>query len=487
MQSHRRESQSWSRTDTIVVIVVVLVGGVLRFFDLGDPSALVFDEVHYSKDACLYATSSHNLCGIESEANAVHPPLGKWMMAGGIKLFGYDSFGRRVAAAVAGTITIALVYVLARRLLHSTLGAGFGAGLLAVDFLHFVQSRMAMLDVFLTLFGVATVLFLVLDRDHAFAHSGSRRPWRVAAGAAAGAAAATKWPGAAFILIALVLSIAWEARAARERGDRVIRAVATEGPSLALSLVLLPAVVYALSYVGRLDGDVIALPWTSGSWWRAFYDRQVYMFQALFGIEATHPYQSPAWTWMLVKRPVSYFYESAPDGRVTEIMALGNPIVWWTSIPALLYMARRWLTVRDPLRAEGVILAGVVLTYGPWLLQQSDRTATFIFYLLPTVPFMCLALAYVAVEIGSSMEARAAIVAFTVLTVSSFAFFYPVLANVPLSQGAWEARIRFNSCSTDPPVVETKSIVETRRKATIVRTSLTTTTPSPPTEGWCWI
>src|SRR3989304_2496789 len=86
----------------------------------------------------------------------------------------------------------------------ATVGAFSAAGLLAIDFLHLVQSRMAMLDVFVTLFVVAAVLFTVLDvtRDRG---PGARgwgirltlgRPWRLLTGVSLGAAGGGKWAGA---------------------------------------------------------------------------------------------------------------------------------------------------------------------------------------------------------------------------------------------------------------------------------------------------
>jgi hypothetical protein len=90
----------------------------------------------------------HNksVCGVAGEVAQEHPPLGKWIIALGIRLFGPGPFGSRIGPAIAGTLTVLLVYVLARHLLRSAFGATIAAGLLAIDFLHFVESRTALLD-----------------------------------------------------------------------------------------------------------------------------------------------------------------------------------------------------------------------------------------------------------------------------------------------------------------------------------------------------
>lgn len=488
--AHRTQ---WRRADTIALAATTLLATVLRLVRLGEPPVIIFDETYYAKDACWYVSGSQALCGIEGEQTAIHPPLGKWLLASGIKMFGYDAFGWRFASAVAGIVTVALLYILARKLLRSTVAATIASGLLAIDFLHFVQSRVAMLDVFVPLFGVAAVLFVTLDRDRLIEGKAPprrfRRRWRYAAGAAAGAAFASKWSGFFFVVLVLLLSTVWEMTARREAApEHWLRGtLREEGLSIAVGLLLLPAALYVGSYAGRLEGRVLAAPWSERSWVQTFVDRQDYMLTTHVNLEATHAYQSPAWSWILVKRPVSYFYEQTEGGDSREVLALGSPIVWWASIPAIGFVAFNWIRRRDLRRPEGIILAGWLTTYLPWLVQQTDRSAIFLFYLLPTVPFMCLALGYVARALGTRWEARTALVAFALAAVVSFAYFYPVMAELPLSREQWDGRIWFESCDRAPASVSTSTVIDRRRLATITRTELTTENESPPTKGWCWI
>jgi dolichyl-phosphate-mannose-protein mannosyltransferase len=488
----------WSRADTIALVAITTLAAAIRLVRLGDPDSIMFDETYYAKDSCWYANTSTSLCDVEGEQTGVHPPLGKWLLAAGIRVFGYDSFGWRFAAAIAGVVTVALLYLLARRLFRSTLAASLTAGLLALDSLHFVQSRIAMLDVFVPLFGLAAVLFVVIDRDVVLAGgSGAapregrriRRPWRLAAGAAAGAATASKWSGAFFVVLIIVLSVVWEVAARRERGEQhpFTGAVRGEWSSMLAYLVLVPVLVYGATFIGQVHGSLLGAPWSEGAWLRAWWDRQIHMADFHFGLEASHPYQSPPWSWILVRRPVSYFYEATATGERAEILALGNPILWWASIPALAFVVYRWARRRNYRGPEGVILAGFVVTYGPWLLQQTDRSAVFLFYLLPSVPFMYLAIGRVASVLGSSWEAKAAVAIVAALAAGSFSFFYPVMAKVPLPVEQWSDRMWYQSCDRAPARTTTSTTIEERRRATITRTNITTLEESPPPRGWCWI
>lgn len=495
---------SWTQADTFAVTAITVAAAVIRLVRLDDPKVLVFDETYYAKDACFYVTSSPTLCGIDIESTLVHPPLAKWLLALGIRLFGYDSFGWRISAAIAGTLTVLLLFLLARRLLRSTVAASLTAGLLAIDLLHFVESRIAMLDIFVPLFGVAAVLFIVYDRDGpreedpmtAPPRAGLlQRPWRIAAGLAAGAALACKWSGGFFIILVVVLAVAWEIGARRRRDEprAVLAAFRSQGASILLWLLVVPVLVYVFTYLGRLpvaDGGDIC-PERTGSWANRLVEQQKCMLRFHKDLTSNHSYQSPAWSWLALKRPVSYYFETDPNGDYKEVFATGSPFVWWTSILALGVVAVAWVRRRDPWRPEGVILAGFVFTYGPWLAAGlfSERSAVFIFYLLPTIPFMCLALGYVASRLGRSWEAKAALGLFSAAAIWFFVFYYPLLTKVPLPQPEWDKRIWiFDNCDKPPTDPTTSFVTETTGGKTSTRTTFTTGSDAdlPPT-GWCWI
>ena len=490
--------RDWTRQDWIALIIVTLAAAITRFVGLDDPKKLVFDETYYAKDACWYVNASSSLCEVNHEVTHVHPPLGKWLIGLGIRLFGHDSFGWRVAPAVAGIVTVALLYLLARKLLRSTVGATVASGLLAIDLLHLVQSRTSMLDAFVPMFGIAVILFLLYDRDRMIRDGPTERmalldrPWRLAAGIAAGFAVASKWSGGFFIVLAIVLTIAWEftARRDRERERPLLAALKSEAPSVMAWLVIVPILAYSLTYVGRLPEPNQNCDEATGFWANRLVQQQGCMFDFHRGLETHHSYESPPWSWIMLKRPVSYYFETQPDGDYQEIIATGNPFVWWPSVVALLFVAWRWIRRKGLGMPEGVILAGFVFTYGPWLALGaiSERNAVFLFYLLPTIPFMCLALACVATSIGWSWEAKAAIALFAAGAVGLFVFYWPLLVKAPLSQKDWDRRIWiFDRCDKAEKTPTESVITEVTNGTTNTRTTLTTGTESLPPPGWCWI
>jgi dolichyl-phosphate-mannose--protein O-mannosyl transferase len=368
-----------------------------------------------------------------------------------------------------------VLFILGRRLFRALVPAIAAAGLLCFELLHFVQSRTGMLDVFAVLFGLSAVLFIVLDRDSADVTNPGARPWRYAAGLTAAAAGACKSSGWLFWAMVVVLAIAWDARAQKEAGaDHPLDSAIRSAPiGFALSLVVLPLLAYMLTYAGRLDGSLLALPWEQGAWIRAFVEQQFDMVSFHSSFYNITPIRSPAWSWILLKGPISYYYR-ADGGTIREIVSLGSPVVWWGSIPALLFASYRWLKSRSSI--EGLILAGFALNYLVWVMASALRPTTFFFYALPAVPFMCLALANLVRYVPWPKVVAGALVA---ANLAAFVYFYPVVAAVALPTSEHDARIWFDECT--PASVGTFTVTaETGTFTTQVVIN------ADPPRGWCW-
>jgi dolichyl-phosphate-mannose--protein O-mannosyl transferase len=464
------------RWDAVLLVAVLVLASVVRLYQLGSPERFVFDESYYARDACFYVGLDEATCEVRSEVSREHPPLGKWLIALGIFLLGYDPVGWRVISALAGILTVGLLYLLARRLTGSNLAAVVAAGILALDPLSIVSSRVAMLDIFVTAAGVATVLFAVLDRDALVVPgrkpgAGLLRPWRAAAGIAGGCAVATKWSGALVLLAVVVLVMLWEESAARRAGRRPGSGLVAAAPSVLLWLVATPAAVYVLSYAGRLDADLIAVPWHAGSWVREFVYRQLLMFRFHAVLDETHPYASPAWSWLLGKRAVVYFFEVDAAGRYREILAFANPLLWLPGLVAAMWAGWSALRRRAIWRPEVVVAVAVAAAYLPWLVLTAGRPFVFLHYVLPTVPFLALALGWASIRLpkvaGRGLAALVAVVALAVVL-----YWQPLIYARPLDYESWRDRIVFEDC--------TAAELSDGRLAPRPGAG-------PPPPGWCWV
>ncbi len=474
-------------------MAILGVAALLRLVSLGRPVELVFDEIFYARDACWYVVGTEQVCGITELASRAHPPLGKWIIGAGIAAFGYDPFGWRVGAATAGIATVGMVHLLAWRLLRgvegrgATIGAVVASTLLATDFLHLVQSRIAMLDAFIALFVVGAMGAAVLDRDRPrdgeespwWLRATLGRPWRLVAGICIGAATATKWSGAYVAPAVIGLVIAWEVADRLRRspdarlGGALRSAFRREALPTLILLGLVPVAAYLASYIGRMPGVVVALPWEAGSVWRGIWDHQQAMLDFHTTLGGDHPYQSPPLSWPLLQRPVAYWF-SDEGGSYREILALGNPLTWWPGLAALAALAVTWWRSGwSPRTAEPVILLAAASTYLPWIVLSGDRSQTFLWYFLPTVPFLALALGTLAAWGWRHVGGRVAVVGYGLVVAVSFGFWVPVLTALPLSPDAWRSRILFTDC-------------ERPDGSTLELPDDSTSAGSPP-DGWCWL
>jgi len=480
----------------VALVVITLAAAALRFVSLGRPIELVFDEIFYARDACWYVAGTEAVCGITDLTSRAHPPLGKWLIGAGIAAFGYDPFGWRVAVATAGTLSVPLVYLLGWRLLRgwsvgvgATVGAAAAAGLFATDLLAIVQSRVAMLDALIVLFVLGAVLATVLDRDRTEREAEARRPWwwwptlgrpwLLVAGACLGAAAAVKWSGAYIAPAVIGLVVIW-AVLGRRRADPgagwaawIGRAVRREAVPTVVLLGLVPVLVYVASYTGRMPGTLLALPWDAGSVWNGIWQHQQAMLAFHTQLGGDHPYQSPPWAWPLLQRPVAYWFGDE-GGTYREILALGNPVTWWPGIMALIGLLVTWARSGwGWLRPEPVIIGVAGATYLPWLILSGDRSQTFLWYFLPTVPFLCLALGAFAAWAWERTAGRVAAGVFGVLVIASVVFWLPIVTALPLDPDGWRMRMLFRDCQrTDGPA------------QTLPDDS---TSQGVPPDGWCWI
>jgi dolichyl-phosphate-mannose-protein mannosyltransferase len=452
-------------------LLLVLVAGVLRFHNLDEPPRIYFDETYYTEDA-------HDLLryGVERTFN-VHPPVGKWLIAGSIGIFGFDPIGWRAAPAAAGTLTVLLVYLAGLRLFRRRGLAALAALLLAVDGLAFTMSRIAMLDAFLALFVTAAFWLLLVDRDRQWARTPASgvepapdatlpprpRTYRWLAGAALGLALATKWSALLAIGAAGLLLLASEAAWRHRWTGRWWHSPVAGAAGIVLPLLVVPAAVYVLSYGGwfanledsRL-GDrlcpegtcALSIPDLAREWWGE--QQAINRFHQ--NLQAEHPYRSTADRWPALQRPVAYYYESCDAeraaagtcrvemGNVAEIIGMGNPAIWWLALPAYLLLA--WWATRERDWRAAAVLMFLLGQYVPWLVTSRPL---FFFYMTPVVPFICLALAYAAGRLGRRPDLAWLPAFVAVLAAGAFVFWYPLFAGLEISQEAWELRIWMRS------------------------------------------
>jgi dolichyl-phosphate-mannose-protein mannosyltransferase len=456
-----------------------------RLWGISYPSRPLFDEAYYPPEARELLIWGHEYN--RGYSFIVHPPLGKWLIAVGEELFGYNSFGWRFPSAVAGAVAVVVLVRLARRLTGSTL-LGMVAGLLlALDGFSFSLSRIGLLDVFLQVLVLGAVACLVVDRDVVRARvrqagggaSGfalGPRGWRIAAGFLFGCACAVKWSGVYFLAFFAVLSLFWDRAAWREAGIvRPTRTTVRRGlPGAVWALGIVPVLTYLASFTGWFLGES-----SQGRYWaqqhpdtsfgfvpdalRSLWHQHAEWLKFHNGLSTPHPWESGPWSWLVDGRPILLWNpqkltDSAGEQIVRYILMVGTPTLWFAFVPATLWLGWRIVARRDP--AALTVAVAIAAGWGTWFLNL-ERTM-FIFYMAPVLPFFVLAVVLVLQDVLGRGDAvaelwrpgdlalrrqlgLAAVCGYLAVVAATFIFFWPVLTGQPLSHADWLRRMWFPS------------------------------------------
>lgn len=509
---------------TYITWGIVLIAFLIRFIRLDMPHEWSFDEVYHGLSAEAYALNDPrgyewwNQSPKDLSYEWLHPPLGKVFMAMSIKLFakpyipeskaqkldGRTTFAWRFPGVVAAAITVYLLIIFGEKLFGNILAGWIAGGLYALDGLSFVQSRTGMNDIYIALFVVFAFYRLYLFIAEYPKKITANLLWL---GLASGLAASTKWTGfyavgivfawgvlfvfrkraliyLSFLLFSTalysfliqrgVLNLASMVKNPVESpvllvgviwvlvsmliGVYTIASKETRrlGVHLVINLAILPFLVYLLSY-GQW--------WVQAHRWGQFEElhKQIWWYQT--GLKATHDYQSKAYTWPVLYRPVWFYvkYEDHFDAAgkkelwIGNIYTMGNPLIWWSGLLAIFYMM--WVILEQfftgralkmlmqdevkgkvlkvaatlknvPLLPLFIVLVGYFGMFLPWV---ASPRIMFMYHYLPSVPFLCLALAYVLLQIKNRFAYGAYIVTiFLSLVVLLFVYFYPHWTGLPL-------------------------------------------------------
>lgn len=420
------------------------------------PGIFVFDEVYYAEQGLEIADG-----GVEV-GHTVHPPLAKWLIAAGIRVFGFEPLGWRVMPLLAGAVVVMATVYAAYRLLLSSWWAAFAGLIVLTDGVAFTTGRLALLDGILAAFttvalaAVAAAVSRPLDVR-------LRRGATIVTALALGGAVACKWSAIPLVAVAAAALglLTWRAT---PRGADRRRALAW---TLALLLAVPPA-IYVATYVptlvnfddsaigrrlcdqeGDCDPSLVAKV-------RAIVDdhRSVYRFHR--NLDPTNRYAQSAASWVFQTEPVGLVKSSCPSfdpvcsdsdppGSVRRFITIGNPLIWAAGTLALL-----WILVVALWRGHlgmGLVVAWAGALWLPWIVSPRLALVPFeaarpgyLFYAAPLVPCVALALAYALREIRGRWR-PAVTAAIVVAALFGATLLYPVWTGMPTSRAYLEGLV----------------------------------------------
>lgn len=406
------------------VLAPALIFGIalnVLIWNISTPAHEYFDEVHY-------VSAARQIAELRTNENWTQPPLGKELIALGIKIAGDKPLGWRLASVFFGALTIVAFYFWGLFLFRDEASASIVALLTLVNQFHFIQSRMAMLDVFMVFFiavGMAAFTYLYM-------HSASLAETRTrlilyGSGVAFGLATAAKWLGVVAAMICLCLLIA--RRSFGLLSERMFLGVTC--------FVIAPPIFYALAYVvllamsppqpGAVRVGLLKIPQTiEASVYSApeVVKMQFEMFKAQLNFaNPKHPYTSQWWSWPVMLQPIWYEHRTARiDDReqASVVLLIGNPFIVWLGLIAMAICFWLWLRHRDD---AAMIISLTFLSL--WLIWAIlPRNVGFLYYYYPPAQILSLALVRSARAIKVP---RLVAAIYLLVCVAWFVYFIPVI------------------------------------------------------------
>ncbi|WP_055106494.1 phospholipid carrier-dependent glycosyltransferase [Paenibacillus ihumii] len=441
-----------------------------------DRSALLFDEasaaVYYPGfinstyfDEIYHARTAYEYWQHLPPYETTHPPLGKLLIGLGMQLFGFSPFGWRIVGTLFGAAMLPLIYRFALQLFGQRKYAVMSMLLLAAEFMHFAQTRIATIDVYAVFF--ILLMFYMMNRyvqmNFYKQPLGKTLKPLFWAGLFFGIGISTKWIvlyGGAGLAILLLLSLYKRYQEYAVVKRRLTADTEKEEPEhrelyrrikegfwrktlitlgcCCIFFVAIPASIYALSYVPALTAV------EGGFHFGSLVQAQKDMFDYHSGLVGSHPFASSWWEWPFMKRPV-WFYSAQgeagglAEGVVSSIVTIGNPLIWWTGIAAM--AAAFWLTIKRRESGQYVIWVAFLAQYVPWMLVTRE---TFLYHYFAMVPFVILAIVYAA-SLAEQKWPRFRIVRYAYISaaVLLFVMFYPALSGMAVSSGYIEQVLRW--------------------------------------------
>lgn len=375
--------------------------------------SMYFDEIYHGR------TAYEQLKGY-TIYETTHPPLGKILISIGISLFGMTPFGWRIVGALCGVAMLPIIYLLVNTLCQNRMAGCLAATLLALDFMHLTQTRIATVDTYVVLFVLLTFLFMARWHNTPW---GDKKGWLNLAlsGVFMGCAVASKWNGA-YPMVALAvlffISLGFKYKGCEK--TKAYKALVVKTLLLCcVFFVAVPLVIYSASYIPVIHADSFA------DYLHQLVQYQIHMYDYHSNLVADHFFSSMWYSWPFNLKPI--WYSITEKGALaSSISAFGNPAIWVLTPFAALYCLIAG--IKNKSISHLFASLGWLSAYLPWVMVTR---LCFIYHYFPCAVFGIIAIALAAKDICSTRSAfKKAVFAYLFVCLVMFIVFLPVTTGI---------------------------------------------------------
>ena len=437
-----------------------------------------FDEIYHARCAYEYVN------GIDCFEWS-HPPLGKLIMAFPVLIFGYSPFTVRLMGNIAGILLIPVMYILCKKIFKNRKYALLGALIMMFDCMHFVHTRIALVDGFQLLFILLSVLFMKnyidLKKNDSFKKKAKNL---LLSGFFISCAVATKWNAG---YVAIGLAIVFFIHLAKEYNINIkdiIKKKFSLNKALTylfsfvliplslyyifflyfnrtfanvifiiylagiivfvlfkfimilikdkylgklflvcvLSFIIIPLVIYILSYV--LFPNLAYYDGTLGG----IIDQTELMYNYHANLDATHPFSSTWYEWPIMYKPVWLYGGDTIGSTRATIVDIGNPAIWWTGIIGFAYL------VISTIKKNKDSLFIIIFLLSSFIPYIFIGRIMFLYHYFITLPFIMLGIVSLIKWLTEKYKNDKVYWLYIGLIVITFFIFFPVISGMRVEE-----------------------------------------------------
>ena len=403
-----------------------------------------FDEIYFPRTA-------YEMLNNLSIYEYTHPPLGKIILSIPIHFLGLTPFAYRLCGNIAGILIILVIYKIAKQLFKRERYALFSAIIMALDGMHFVQTRIGTVDSLLLLFCLTSFIFflkyLYMPKEESIK---TRKIPLLLSGTFWGMAISVKWTSA---FVGLGMGILYLIKTIKDREINLKLLLWS-----VLSFIIIPIAIYVASYIPIINNPNAQLYYAyenkSGETVSeyitikdigSFIKYQKAMYDYHSKLEATHPYTSKWYEWPIMKRPLWFYIGRFDNDKIGTIACMGNPAIWWLSTATAIFTLIYTIIKKDK---EGLII--LVMIIATWITYAFIGRIMFIYHYFITLPYMMLTIVFTISKLAKwKSKVDYCIPALCAIFLAFFIYFYPVYSGMPVRLKYIKATEWFNSWEYD--------------------------------------
>ena len=422
-------------------------GAPIKLTPMGDKEKSLIDEQNtvpkeYSYmnstyfDEIYFARTAYEMLNGLPVYEYTHPPLGKLIMSIPIAFFGVTPLSYRLCGNIAGILMILIIYLIAKELFKRERYALFAAAIMALDGMHFVQTRIGTVDSFLVLFCLTSFLFFIKYLQQPIEEKIKKKMIPLLlSGIFWGMAISVKWTAAFWGLGMGIIYIT----------KFIIDTIKTKKFDIKLilwsilSFIIIPMSIYIASYIPIMNNKNATVYYQEDNNSKGktiyihnietFFQYQKAMYKYHSELTAEHPYSSPWYDWPTMKKPMWFYIGRFQDDSVGTIACMGNPAIWWIGIVTTAFTLIYTLIKRDK---KGAILIAMIAA--TWLTYAKIGRIMYIYHYFITLPFVMLTIIFTISKLAKWKKQLDYIMpALTLIFLCNFIYFYPIYSGKPVN------------------------------------------------------